>query len=150
MKWLAASVRDVGEDFAEWIDASTGLPCRAVLNPTTGTWCGYVGVPLRHPWHGLEYDDLPDIDVHGGVTFTGEHRVGTYAGDAMGTTRAEGVTWWIGFDCAHAWDVMPLLDARSLLKLPDGEGLPRRTFKDLDYVRAECARLATQIVEARV
>ena len=30
-----------------WIDVDTDLDCMAVRAPTTGAWCGYVGVPPR-------------------------------------------------------------------------------------------------------
>lgn len=31
--------------------------------------CGYVRVPAKHPWHGMNYDEI-DADVHGGLTFS--------------------------------------------------------------------------------
>ena len=36
-----------------------------------GHWCGYVMIPKDHPWHGMDFfkPDLPDISVHGGITF---------------------------------------------------------------------------------
>lgn len=52
--------------------------------------CGYVCVPINHKLYGKHYTSLEkDLDVHGGVTFTG--RIGSD-------------DWWFGFDCNHAWD----------------------------------------------
>lgn len=44
-----------------------GFECVVIRNPR-GFFCGYIRVPLGHPWHGL---DLPDeIDVHGQVSYS--------------------------------------------------------------------------------
>lgn len=44
-------------DKKQWQDEVTGLPCLAVRNPSGGNWCGYVGIPKRHPLHGVGYSD---------------------------------------------------------------------------------------------
>jgi len=31
---------------------------------------GYVAVPPEHPLHGVNYNDVEDIDIHGGLTFS--------------------------------------------------------------------------------
>lgn len=56
------------------------------------TWyCGYVVIPEDHPFYGLDYEEVEeDIDVHGGLTFSGEFE------DVDG--------FLVGFDCAHAGD----------------------------------------------
>ena len=56
------------------------------------TWyCGYVVIPEDHPYYGLDYEEVEDdIDVHGGLTFSGEFE------DVDG--------FLLGFDCAHAGD----------------------------------------------
>ncbi len=92
------------------------------------------------PWHGLPPDSLPDIEVHGGVTFADAHEPTTYAAMALGDNRAEGVTWWLGFDCAHGFDLVPRFHRQAWMT--------DETFKDLDYVKAECAHLARQVIEA--
>lgn len=77
-------------DKKQWRDPATGLACLIVRNHF-GNWCGYVGVPPAHPWHGLGYSDtIPGrvkkedwdyensiggaIEVHGGLTFASECR----------------------------------------------------------------------------
>lgn len=54
----------------EWEHA--GFKC--VINRTShsGALCGYVGIPEEHPAYGKDYNDLPDFDVHGGLTFSKE------------------------------------------------------------------------------
>lgn len=53
-----------------------------------GYRCGYVRVPKGHPWHGLEYENVP-ASAHGGFTYA--------EADTDGG-------WWVGFDCAHHGD----------------------------------------------
>lgn len=52
------------------------------------SYMGYVDVPEGHPWHGLGYEDLADVDVHGGLSYS----------------DTEGTLWRVGFDCGHADD----------------------------------------------
>lgn len=68
---------------------SSGLACR-IRTGGLGCLCGYVGVPTGHPLFGVHYDDLTDVDVHGGLTFSSLFEEG------------EGALWWLGFDTAHA------------------------------------------------
>lgn len=130
-------------DKIQWPDKATGLPCLAVRNEIMGNWCGYVGVDDTHPLHGKDCSDV-GVQVHGGVTFA--------RGCAAGESEATGIchvpdegepdhVWWIGFDCAHAWDLVPHM-ARQYKKmgfLPDG------TYKTLEFVQRECAQLAAQL-----
>ena len=65
------------------------------------------------------------IEVHGGVTFAGEWE--EFGG---------GDIWWFGFDCAHAWDLVP--------------GLPEAfadhgTYRDENFVVREIEAMAKQI-----
>lgn len=80
-----------------------------------------MGVPPSHLAFRVEYDDV-DVDVHGGLTFSG-------------TQDGEGDVWWLGFDCAHAGDLVPGHVVNT----------PGATFKDLGYVRDQCRLLAEQL-----
>lgn len=94
-------------DHAEWVDGevdhpttnATGFKCRIVRNETTGTLCGYVGVPKENRFWGMDYDakdyDLISIsrEVHGGLTFA----------------SGEKGWWFFGFDTAHADDFAPAI-----------------------------------------
>lgn len=140
----------------QWADDKTGYPCLACFTRDSH-WCGYVALPESHPFYNRAYNEKgcpPDlhaalmrsplgkrsafslfsvsedpaetaigelIDVHGGVTFSGDWKNKNIPG-----------FWW-GFDCAHAGDKTPYS--------PDGE------FRDLDYVKAECASMAYQLAQ---
>ena len=74
---------------------------------STGVYNGYVSLPLDHPWYGKDYDDLPDVDVHGGLTYA----------------NMENDRWVIGFDTCHLYDTAQYwtveavaAEAESLLK----------------------------------
>ena len=110
----------------EWMVVQNGM----------GHRCGYVRVPVGHPWHGVGYNDVePYPDVHGGLTFAepDEHC------DKGGEDNA----WWFGFDCAHAWD----------LPDPELEGYderfayfndPTSSIKTQAYVERHCKNLCEQ------
>jgi hypothetical protein len=132
-----------------------GFPVLARRGPQ-GAWCGYVGVPPGHPWHGLDYwsgvdedrPTLPDIDVHGGITYAKECDDDPVNGICHLSPDGDHV-WWIGFDCGHAWDYCPGFEARTrkLLAAID-EKFPgpdySRTYRDLAYVWNEIIALAEQ------
>ena len=70
--------------------------------PSTGEigWGnGYVGVPSGHPWFGKNYQELEDVDVHGGLTYSSSARPTGVRGQAV-----EDGFWWVGFDTAHMGD----------------------------------------------
>lgn len=71
-----------------------GFECRIIRN-RLGALCGYVGVDESHKMYGKNYDDIRYIDVHGGLTFAGH-------------LSDEDKLWWLGFDCSHAGDLLPI------------------------------------------
>lgn len=107
-RWLEGPW-DLEPDKMQWQDEATGLPCLIVRGPT-GALCGYVGVPPGHSAHGKDPfgDDGFNLEeAHGGLTFAGGcqenpegicHKVEPGEPDDV---------WWLGFDCAHAWDYQP-------------------------------------------
>ncbi len=121
----------------EWLDEPDkdefehdGLKGLIVRNPKLGHLCGYVAVPKGHPCYGknyshIPYDDLFPVEVHGGLTFS-------QAGD--GATWPEGY-WWLGFDCAHAWDLIPYMPFEL-----------KGTYRNFQYVKQEIKALANQVV----
>jgi len=52
---------------------------------------GYVGLPKRHPWFEIDYDNIP-VNVHGGLTYSDLDK--------------ESGLWLIGFDTGHYEDNM--------------------------------------------
>lgn len=143
-----------------------GLVYRLRRHDNFGNWCGYVRVPTGHPLYGLGYSNpLPEellpafqtvlegpagkrsaialfcmdkeapcvqdlIDVHGGLTYAGP----------MGNLEG----WWFGFDCGHAGDLSP--GTYSQVLEMGIKNYPRGTYRDIEYVRAECQRLADQLL----
>lgn len=157
-------------DFDSWIDQETGYKCVVYRQGHFGHWCGYVEIPEGHVLHGVEYSqsgieklegvksrvlsgpvekrspmqlvllvgssmneiDVGSlIDVHGGVTYSGK--------DYWNDTPT-GFYW--GFDCNHYMDLAPLnieLDWQS----------PDQTYRDIEYVKAECRSMAKQLSEIK-
>ena len=116
---------------------------------------GYIRVPRTHPWFGLDTNELPDIDVHGGVSWADK--------GPPGRVPRFSYEWWVGFDCAHAWDLAdPELVPKELAlewdKMKELSGgtvdvakmlLEGFTFGDSvlrthEYVHQEIIRLASQ------
>lgn len=106
-----------------------------VIASEMGHRCGYVGIPITHPLAGTNHDNLYDIDVHGGLTYSAWG--GSYPIPAVNT-------WWFGYDCAHYNDSRDrsIISEKyeELLELDFG-GIVR----DLDFCIDECERLAEQL-----
>jgi len=138
-------------DKAQWVDEATDLDCLAVRNPL-GAWCGYVGVPPGHPWHGRDYMDIDNLNVHGGLTFAAMCDENTDPDHPhichVPAPGRPGDVWWLGFDCAHGgMDHIPglataMTEAGIKNRQSDGQ------YRTLDYVRAECTNLAAQVAYA--
>ena len=137
-------------DKVQWTDAATGLPCVAVRHHMSGNWCGYVGVANDHPAYEKDCADI-GVAVHGGgLTFADRCQEGPEA-EAICHVPEPGQSddvWWAGFDCHHAWDLAPGAVARwtkmgMFPALDAGE-----VYRDLAYVRAECASLAEQLAQS--
>lgn len=125
-------------DKVQWKDEVTGLPCLAVRNPRCGHWCGYVGVAEGHPYFGKSYFDC-DVEVHGGLSFAAFCRPEENLEGSVCHVPEPGEpdhVWWLGFDCAHAFDTLPAFP---------GVAVPGSSYKSLDYVKDQCARLAQQL-----
>lgn len=142
----------------QWIDADTDLDCLIVRNPM-GALCGYVGVPPGHPLHGVGYNacrglascdgdpivcscrlDL-ELNVHGGLTFSDSCQ--THDDPARGVCHVPepgrpADVWWLGFDCAHAGDMVPRMDYTIDVD---------SRYRDWRYVEREVTNLARQVAE---
>jgi hypothetical protein len=116
-------------DRAAWV--AHGFAC-LMRRSDLGAWCGYVGVPPGHPWHGRHYDSL-DADVHGGLTFA----------RAVAVVAGVRTRHWLGFDCAHCYDLVPGLGHATRAYRHD------LVYRDAAWVRAQVERLAEQAAAAR-
>lgn len=123
-------------DALDWVDEATGFKCQIRRNDRMGILLGYVGVPPGHPAFGWCYDDAPlvRIEVHGGLTYANP-------GDAG--------LWWLGFDCGGAFDYPPGMVAylRSVRDIDADRLYDRNNYRDIDYVKRECAALAQQLAK---
>jgi hypothetical protein len=119
-------------DELDWTDAVTGLRCQIKRNPHMGMLCGYVGVPSGHLLFGRHYDEVDaHVEVHGGITFA----------------EARDGLWQFGFDCGHAWDIAPGMQALlspHMRWLQMGGEIPIE-YRTFDYVHDQCTALAWQI-----
>lgn len=134
--WPERGHWDSEPDKAQWIDEATKLDCLIVRGPL-GALCGYVGVPESHKHFEDDYLNV-DVDVHGGLTFADrcqptndESRHICHSGEVANKT-----VWWLGFDCAHAWDVTPMH--------PHSFGWDS-IYRDFEYVKREVTHLAHQL-----
>jgi hypothetical protein len=134
-------------DKVQWPDPKTGLACMIRRGPL-GAWCGYVGVDETHPLFGVGYMDVEerfDIDVHGGLTYSnacdGDEDRGICHVPGPGEPES---LWWLGFDCGHAFDLVPRMTGKGLSPFSDHD-----VYRDVDYVTAETMRLAAQIAEVK-
>lgn len=112
-----------------------------------GFRCGYVRVPMGHPWHGRSTDDLTEVECHGGVTFADPD----LPCDKDGPDDA----FWIGFDCAHGMDLpdpdlmTPEYRAIQEMIYPRHPEQPidspfRSHIRTQKYVEAECRSICEQ------
>ena len=122
-------------DRVEW--RFEGFACLMVRQPDQGHWCGYVGLPPGHPWHGKDPDDA---QVHGGITY-GSPCEGVVCHVPQPGEPDE--VWWLGFDCAHSGDLSP--GSMQRYGWPPMSG----TYKDRAYVEREVEQLARQAAEAK-
>lgn len=108
-----------------------------------------------HAW--CDHSPRSLLSVHGGITFTGPcHDTG--GDESIGVCHQPGEgeggnVFWLGFDTAHASDWSPGMKARMDKVYRDkGEETPPcfnrgdlEEYRDLAYIKAECASLAKQL-----
>jgi hypothetical protein len=85
--------------------------------------------------HSFDEEKLEKLKVHGSVSFTGFHQ---FANNK----------YCVGFDCSHAWDWVPYHERRSYdarLSPVYIEELKDVEYRDIEYVKKECTKLAKQI-----
>lgn len=101
-----------------------------------------------HRRYACDHPTIESVaDVHGGVTYTdGCQDDGGPICHASPTPA-----WWIGFDCAHAGDLVPemvMLSKRYGLSRYRGSICDRDVYRDVPYVKSEIKRLAAQAAKA--
>jgi hypothetical protein len=143
--------------YGEWVEEpdeasffSEGFLC-AIFRNRMGALCGYIRIPEDHHWRGVSLVDfctgkVEGPDIHGCITYAEQYEDG----------------YWIGFDCAHTGDIVPLVEA-SYKERPETRGrlanfqkkeedlifqilrdLPERSYKNMNFVIEQCKSLARQ------
>jgi hypothetical protein len=120
-------------DLVIWRNSPTWLPCMVIRHTSLGHLCGYCGVGRDHPYYKAMDSEVP-VDVHGGVTWSNE-MIGGPEDDKF--IKPFGSVWWIGFDAGHSYDLTPSFKELGI----GGIG----SYKDIDYMRSECNKLAIQL-----
>ena len=119
-----------------------GLPC-IVVRTRDGKLCGYVAVPPGHPLHGENYNDVPSIRVHGGLTYS--EKCQGHVCHVPKPGESDDV-WWFGFDCGHGCDLVPEREAlfRDMgVKFSGLMGSGK--YRDWAYVTDQVQGLAEQL-----
>lgn len=139
-------------DKIQYIESDTGLPCIIRRNDRMGNLCGYVGVDERHPLFGVEYQNV-SVDVHGGLTYSSLCQPEEKEHGICHTVEPgeNDKVYWFGFDCGHAFDLMPGLAFREReldLALPAfaPSVWDDTTYRTVDYVKGENTDLGEQLV----
>ena len=105
----------------------------------TGSWCGYVEIPIDSKYATkIEQDKL---NIHGGLTWSSKRLPLT-----IQLSSDHSNSYWLGFDCSHFCDHSPRRDRmlRNFLILwPDH--LSERTYKTLEFAKNELMQLIEQI-----
>lgn len=115
------------------------------LRNVLGAWCGYVQIPKGNQYYDKDYKDIEDLDVHGGLTYSGSCGIPD--------------TFWIGFDCSHYLDYSPKGEistqiARELIpKLKELDEayskllseLNKKEYRTIEFVEDQLKELIDQI-----
>lgn len=151
--------------YGEWVEEPDllefeheGLKCRIQRifakeldgHFSLGHLCGYVCIPKEHSKYGKNaFDEFDEMDIHGGLTY------GEFQNDE----------YWIGFDCAHAGDIVPSIEAlNKTMERPEfmkelandmKERYPNcylfnSTYKNISFVVGECKALVEQLLNSKL
>lgn len=130
-----------------------GFECIIKRHAEFGHLCGYVGVPKGHPMFNVssQNEKCLELNVHGSLTYSNECQ-----GDICHPGKNK--VFWLGFDCAHNGDYIPKITPVMYGKMPynkhlkktsdmPAEAFVREDYKDVEFVKEECIRLAEQLSE---
>lgn len=108
--------------------------CLITRNDSLKNLCGYVIMDEDDDFYGFNYNNIP-VSAHGGLTYSDEYEGG----------------WMIGFDCAHSGDLVPgfseLSERFKAGFSANGGVITGRVYRDMNFVKSECERIADQISE---
>lgn len=95
-----------------------------------GAFCGYVGLPSGAGFEALAIHKLEGaLSCHGGITFTEK---------TLSDCSSDGVILWVGFDCAHSDDLMPVVNKDHIYS-------KGASYKTITFVIQELHDLVAQL-----
>lgn len=97
--------------------------------------CAYVEVPKDHPYYGVGYSNLYDVDAHGSLTYAGN------LSHVLPEEKCRG-KHWLGWDYAHAGDYYACCDEDSDYM----KGLKKWTTEE---IVEECQNVIDQLIKAK-
>lgn len=127
-----------------------------------GNLCGYVAIPPGHPWNDGVPEDV-ELDAHGGVNYGNKGCAGLVCHKPQPGESDD--VFWIGFDCGHAMDLQPGMEAQVGPRMVGGpaawELLTKAkknrgksilglggVYRNLPWVESQVNRLADQVADA--
>ncbi len=132
---------DKEPDIVRLWDERTWAP-GLILRPSTGHLCGYIGFTENHPLYDIGYNEAYKI-----AEGEGEVRNQVFGSELTFAGKYDHISpciWWLGWDHAHAGDVVP-----SLLQFSSGRSntwLHRdETYKDIMYVKREIEDIVSRL-----
>jgi len=153
------------EEYDQAIFEHNGIECMviriAIQEPYSkefhmfgGHLCGYIKVPDHHPYYGKGFDEIDlESGCNGGLTYSEI--------DDQNHNYLHKKGHWIGFDCAHSFDITPSMEylkktlpsmiecEKKLQKYknlcPDSF-LWHRSYKNMSYCIQECKNIADELV----
>jgi hypothetical protein len=122
-----------------------GLPCLITRNPM-GHLCGYVAVPPGHALHGKDYEDsrVSTLPSHGGINYADKCSGRICHVPAPGEPDD---VWWFGFDCAHGFDLSPMMTNLHMHPMPAGLSDLKFVYRDVPFVTKILRRLAAALAD---
>lgn len=131
-------------DLCQW--ENYGLVCLTIRDMKLGMWRGFVALTQDHIGFGKPLEELIlepwglNLQVHGGVSVSGKlpSKYKDFNKDK----------WWIGFECGHGEDLLPLVKLDSNDPI-DASIMDNQSYKDIHFVRRETNRLAKQLAKVK-
>jgi len=107
-----------------------------------------VAVPPGHPFHGKGWKEVEDhLEIHGGITYA--EACAGHICHVPEPGEPDNV-WWLGFDCAHAFDRRPASIIAERTYPPELQAMTHSLRQQERYwtmadAMAETERLADQL-----
>lgn len=111
-----------------------------------GSWAGYLGLPPGNPLHGSKINKLSFLSVHRGITYADyiQTQVDEPSSFLDSFYRS---WWWIGFDAAGSFDLVPGVDNVMKNRLPPRPRSisPMQTYRTAAFMEMELHALIVQV-----